>query len=91
MPASGETDPAEHEQPGGGRIEELGEEYDRARLHRAADVHRLLLGDGLLELRHRLADRHLRRAVQHDAHRALLAVHADEDHRAPEVGVHQRR
>ena len=77
--------------PAGRGVEELGQEHDRARLHRAADVHRLVLVDRLLELRHRLADRHRRGAVEHDAHRALLAVHADQHHRAREVGVEQRR
>ena len=51
----------------------------------------LVRRDGLLELRHGLCDGHRRRSVQHDAHRPLVCVHADEDHGAAEVRVLQCR
>ncbi len=88
---SGKADAPEHEQPRRLRIEELRQAHDRARLNRSADIHRLLLGDCLLQLWHGLADRDGGRAVQHHTHGALLAVNPDQDHGALEVRVVQRR
>ena len=45
----------------------------------------------LLELRHRLADRRLRRPVEHQPERALVGVLDDQHDRAPEVRIQQRR
>ena len=47
-------------------------------------------GDRALQLRYRLADGHRRGPVEHHPHSPLGAVHADQHHRAPEVGVQER-
>jgi hypothetical protein len=71
------------------RIGELGEQHDRLRLHRPADVHGLSTGD-LGQRRNDGFDRGVGWAVEHDAHRALVVVLGDEDDCAREVRVRER-
>jgi hypothetical protein len=67
-------------------------EHDHGRLgHRPADEHVRDPRDQPLEVGDRLGDRRLGRAVEHEAHRTLLRVLGDEDHRAGEVRVVHRR
>ena len=64
---------------------------EAARLDRSAREDRLVVVDEVLERRHRLGDRGRRRPVQHDPHRSLVVVLDDEDDRAREVRIEQRR
>ncbi len=82
-----EADATEHHHAGERRLEKLGEEHDRARLHRAADVNRLERPDDVEQLRHGLADGEVRRAVEDDPHRSVLAVDPDQHDRAREVRI----
>ena len=68
-------------------LDEVGQDDDRRRLHRAADVHRAHVVGEQGELRHGLVDGGLGRAVEHDPERAFLRVLADEYHGAPEVRI----
>ena len=79
------------QQPRGARVGEGGEHDDGVRLHRPADVDRLTRADQLLQLRRAVADRRLRRPVEHEAHRALVCVLGDEHDRAREVRILERR
>jgi hypothetical protein len=51
---------------------------------------RVVLGE-IGEVGHDVGDQRLRRAVEHEAHRALAGVLGDQDHGAVEVGVDQGR
>src|SRR5581483_11033377 len=72
-------------------IEELAEDEDCLRLHRAPDPHGIAVVDDLLELRHRAGDLHGRGAIEHEPGSPLLAVLGHEDDGAAEVRVEQGR
>ncbi len=69
----------------------LGEHQDRRGLHGPADVHGILSPGEVLEVRDRLADRRVRRAVEDDAERALVVVLAHQHDRPDEVRVLESR
>ena len=86
-----EPDRALDDQPGLPGIAELGQDDDRRRLDRAAGEDRRVRAGDVGQPRDRAADRHLRRPVEHEAHRALVVVRGDEDDGAAEVRVLEAR
>ena len=75
--------------PGG--VLEVREDHRRLRLDRSAAEDRFAGRDQCGEGRRGLLDRGLQRLVQHDTHGSVVVVMADQDDRASEVGVPQRR
>ena len=92
MSVSAETRPDVGDDDPGGLlgIGELGRGRRGLRLDRTADEDRLLDGD-LRELGEHLRDLGVGGAVEHDPHRALLAMLGDQHDRAGEVRIAERR
>ena len=84
-----EADRAEHEGRRLVRVAEVAEHDDRLGLHGPADVDEVGVVDEIGERRHRVGDGDRRGPVEDHAHRALVAVLADEEDAAAEVRVEQ--
>ena len=72
-------------------ILELREHRDAVRIDGTADEHRVADVDDRRELRHRLADRRLRAAIEDQPDRALVVVRRDQHDGALEIRIHDRR